>query len=108
LVSKYNKYGVYLSPTISSAMPRSRAEALMCGTPLVTTNNYGISRHLMGGRDCLFADTREEMVTACKRVLDSKDLQAELSAAGRARAIKVFGIKEYKERWGEAFEAALR
>jgi glycosyltransferase involved in cell wall biosynthesis len=108
LVSKYNEYGVYLSPTISSAMPRSRAEALMCGTPLVTTNNYGISRHLKGGRDCLFANTREEMITACKKILGSKDLQAELSAAGRLRAIEVFGIKEYKECWSEAFEAALK
>jgi glycosyltransferase involved in cell wall biosynthesis len=107
-VSKYNEYGVYLSPTISSAMPRSRAEALMCGTPLVTTNNYGISRHLKGGRDCLFANTREEMITACKKILGSKDLQAELSAAGRLRAIEVFGIKEYKECWSEAFEAALK
>jgi len=108
LVQKYNKYGVCLNSTVRSAMPRSRVEAMMCGAPLVTTNNHGISRHLRGGRDCLFADTKEDMLAACKRILGSKDLQAELSAAGRARAIKVFGIKEYKERWGEAFEEVLK
>ena len=32
-------------------MPRTRAEALMCGTPLVTTNNYGLSfKHVLSPR----------------------------------------------------------
>jgi glycosyltransferase involved in cell wall biosynthesis len=103
LVKKYNEYGVFLNTTKRSAMPRARAEALMCGTPIVTTNNYDIGRYLRDGKDCLFADNKEDMIKCVRKVLKSKNLQRELSSHGRARAIKFFGIKTYKNRWQEAF-----
>jgi len=108
LVKKYNEYGVFLNTTKRSAMPRSRAEALMCGTPLVTTNNYDISMYLRGGKDCLFADSKEDMLKCVRKVLGSKDLQEELGKRGRERAIKHFGIKTYTDLWNEAFYEAVK
>jgi glycosyltransferase involved in cell wall biosynthesis len=108
LTRTYNKYSVFLNTTTRSAMPRARAEALMCGTPLVTTNNFGINRYLTNGKSCLFADTKEEMLKAVKRVLASKQLQEDLGHAGREVAIESFDIKTYIERWNQVFEEATR
>jgi len=108
LVRKYNKYGVFLNTTTKSAMPRTRAEALMCGTPLVTTNNFGINKYLTHGKNCLFANTKEDMLKCVKKVLASKSLQEDLGAAGREAAIKHFHINLYIKRWNEVFKEALR
>ena len=108
LVKKYNEYSVFLNTTRKSAMPRARAEALMCGMPLVTTNNYGIDKYLRDGKDCLFANNKEDMIRCVRRILSSEDLQKELGDSGRKRAIKCFGIEAYKDRWQEAFSEAMR
>ena len=107
LVKKYNEYSVFLNTTKRSAMPRARAEALMCGTPIVTTNNYDIGRYLRDGRDCLFADTRQEMLMAVNKILGSKQMQIDLSHRGRAAAIKYFHINKYIDAWSYAFKEAL-
>ena len=75
LVRTYNEYSVFLNTTTKSAMPRARAEALMCGTPLVTTNNFGINRYLRDGESCLFADTKGDMLKAVNKILSSNQMQ---------------------------------
>jgi len=107
LVRTYNEYSVFLNTTTNSAMPRVRAESLMCGTPLVTTNNFGINRYLVNEESCLFADTKEEMLSAVKRIVDSEDLQQQLSLSGRAIAVKYFHIDDYISKWNHVFEQAL-
>lgn len=108
LVKKYNTYSAYLNTTIDSAMPRSRAEALMCGTPIITTKNYGIERYLVHGKSCLFADSKEDMLNNCKKVLENKSLLEDLSFGGREAAIEHFNINTYLQRWKGVFEEVLR
>ena len=108
LVRKYNEYGVYLNTTNASAMPRSRAEALMCGTPIITTNNYGISEFLKDGRDCIFADNKRDMLKSCNDVLSNNSLSKDLSFYGRESAIKHFHIDDYLSKWEEVFYEAMK
>lgn len=108
LVKKYNQYSIFLNTTTKSAMPRVRGEALMCGTPVVTTKNYGIEKYLVNKKSCLYADTKEDMHIAIKNILESKSLSLDLSSEGRAAAIKYFHINEYKARWQEVFFRAVR
>jgi len=108
LVGAYNEYSVYLNTTTKSAMPRARAEALMCGTPIVTTNNYGIDRYLKHGVNCFFADNKTDMLKYCNKILYSKDLQEELGFSGRERAKRCFHINDYVERWQAVFREVLR
>jgi len=108
LVNIYNSYGVYLNTTTHSAMPRARAEALMCGMPMVTTNNYGISRYLKDGVSCLFADNKVDMLKCCKKILKSKKLQDDMSAGAREAAINHFHINDYIDKWNYVFERTLR
>lgn len=107
LVKKYNIYSAYLNTTIDSAMPRSRAEALMCGTPIITTKNYGIDKYLIHGKSCLFADSKEDMLINCKKVLENISLREELSLGGREAAIEHFNIKTYLQRWKEVFSEVM-
>lgn len=108
LVKTYNSYSVFLNTTVHSAMPRSRGEALMCGTPIVTTKNNGIDLYLKHNESCLFADNKFDMERSVKRVLSDDQLAESLSHYGRESAIRHFSITQYIERWKEAFEAALR
>lgn len=108
LVRVYNKYSIFLNTTTKSAMPRARAEALMCGVPLVTTNNFGIGRYLVHGENCLFADKKEDMLKSIRNLMGSDSMQKELGEAGRLAAIKFFHIKDYLDRWEEVFYEAVR
>jgi len=107
LVIKYNSYPVLLNTTTASAMPRSRGEALMCGTPIVTTNNYDIGGYLKHGVNCMFANTREEMLNSCKAIIQSRAFREDLSLAGREAALKYFHISKYIEKWQQVFQEAL-
>ena len=108
LVRKYNEYSVFLNTTTKSAMPRVRAEALMCGAPLVTTKNFGIERYLKHNKSCLYADTKDEMIKACRSILSSNSLSEDLSLAGRETAIKYFNIKDYLDKWTYVIEEVAR
>lgn len=108
IINKYNLYSAYLNTTTQSAMPRSRGEALMCGMPVITTKNYDIEKYLIGGESCLFADTKEDMLTSCNRILRDPSLAKNLGLAGREAAIKYFGIETYLKRWQEVFSEVLR
>ena len=104
----YNEYSVFLNTTKKSAMPRSRGEALMCGMPVVTTNNYGINQYLKDGKDCFFADNQDDMVKKIKVLLKDKNLSLEIGSNARESAKKHFNIKTYISRWEEVFTKALK
>ncbi len=108
LVKIYNKYSVFLNTTTHSAMPRTRAEAMMCGMPIVSTINYGIDKYLVGGKNCIAANSKEGMLNGVRQILSSKSMQEDFSSQSREAAIKYFHINDYLARWESVFEEALR
>ena len=108
LVKTYNQYSLFLNTTTRSAMPRARGEALMCGTPLVTTKNFGIESYLTHRKDCFFADTKEDMLKFCKKLLASEAMREDIGLRGREVAIKFFHTNDYLARWREVFQEVLR
>lgn len=108
LVKIYNEHSVFLNTTTRSAMPRTRAEAMMCGMPIVSTINYGIDKYLVDGKNCIAANNKEDMLDGVKRILSSKNLQEDLSAHSRETAINYFHISSYLERWSYVFQEALK
>lgn len=108
LVTEYNSYSVFLNTTIESAMPRTRGESMMCGTPLVSTSNYGITKYLKHGENCMIANSKEDMFKYCKMIIESEAMQEDLGQAARETAIKYFHIDNYLARWQEVFREALK
>ncbi len=99
LVDIYNSYSGYLNTTTHSAMPRSRAEAMMVGLPIITTSNYDTPFYFKDKVNSLIANDPEEMIKSIRLLLSSNKLQEDLSLAGRETAIKYFNIKTYLEKW---------
>jgi glycosyltransferase involved in cell wall biosynthesis len=81
---------------------------MMCGTPLVSTSNYGITKYLKHNRNCMIANTKEDMFKFCKKIIESPAMQEDFGSAARETAIKYFHIKKYLSRWEEVFYEATR
>lgn len=99
LVDIYNSYSGYLNTTLHSAMPRSRAEAMMCGLPIITTSNYDTPFYFKDRINCLIANDSSSMIKSIKILISDSKMQNDLSIAGRETAINFFNIKTYVERW---------
>ena len=99
LVNVYNSYKVYFNTTSHSALPRGRGEAMMCGTPLVTTDNYDISDYLVNKKDCILSNNYDELKKGIRDILNDEDCRNFYSTAARNAAIKHFGIDSYIEKW---------
>lgn len=99
LIEIYNSYSGYLNTSIHSAMPRSRAEAMMCGLPIITTSNYDTPFYFKDRINSLIANDPGSMIKLIRLLLSNSKMQEDLSLAGRETAIKYFNIKTYLERW---------
>jgi len=101
LLETYNRYPVFFNPTSHSAMPRSRCEAMFSGAPIVSTNNYGISRYIRNKKTGFLADNRSDFVYYINKLLGDEKLRVDIGLAGRQTAIKHFHIKKYLKSWDE-------
>lgn len=104
LIRVYNSSQVYLNTTTDSAMPRSRAEAMMCGCPLVTTDNYDIGRYVKNNESAILTNDKDDLVRGIKKLLDSPSMRSEFGEASRQIARKHFGLKKYLKRWEQVFD----
>jgi glycosyltransferase involved in cell wall biosynthesis len=103
LLNAYNEYSVFLNTTAESAMPRSRAEAMMCGSPIVTTNNFDISRYLSHKNSAILSNDFDELHIGITRLLASKEMRLEYGKRAREVAIKYFNLKDYLDKWNNVF-----
>lgn len=103
LLEYYSKYAVFFNPTKESAMPRSRAEAAMCGMPIISTANYEFGEHFRHGIDGIITNDVKEIHKAVRKLLGSKDMQEEFGGRAREAAIKHFHIKDYLDKWNDVF-----
>jgi len=102
----YSKYSMYLNTTTHSAMPRSRAEAMMCGMPIITTKNYGIEKHVYDS-ECFYIKDEYQAISAINKLLSSESLQEEYSKKSRNAAIREFSLSGYLSKWNNLFEDIL-
>jgi len=105
LIWLYNSYKVFLNPTIESAMPRSRGEAMMCGMPVVTTSYYDISDYIVHGENGFLADDYYDMIKFSKKIISDKNCFDQISKASRETAIEYFNIETYLKKYKEIFSS---
>lgn len=106
LIDVYNTHRLYLNTTTHSAMPRARAEAMMCGTPLVTTDNYDIGKYVKNRKDAILTNDKAKLLKGVNRLLKSKAMREDYGARSREIAIKHFHIDTYLSRWEDVFKRA--
>jgi glycosyltransferase involved in cell wall biosynthesis len=106
LIKAYNSYSLYLNPTRDSAMPRSRAEAAMCGLPIVTTDNFDIGRYFTNNKNAIMTNNTSDLKNGIRRLLESPQMREDYGAAAREVAIKNFNLSDYLEKWNGVIERA--
>lgn len=86
LVRFYNIADLFVFPSLFEGFGLPPLEAMACGTPVVSSNAASLPEVV--GDAALIVDPYnvEEIATAICRVLEEKELAAELKAAGLARA----------------------
>jgi glycosyltransferase involved in cell wall biosynthesis len=103
LLETYSKYSVYLNPTKDSAMPRSRAEAAMCGMPIVTTDNFDIGMYFQHKKNGFISNDKAELERSIKRLLNSAAMREDYGYKARETAIKNFHIDDFLAKWENVF-----
>lgn len=104
LIKIYNTYSIYFNPTKSSAMPRSRAEAVMCGMPLVSTDNFDIGMYFKHDKNAILSNDKGTIKDGLIKLLKSTEMQKEYGALAREVAINNFHIKDYLDKWNYVLE----
>jgi glycosyltransferase involved in cell wall biosynthesis len=107
LIDIYNSYALYLNTTTHSAMPRSRCEAMFCGMPMVSTNNYDIDKYLKHGENAILTNDKDKMIGGIKKLLESEAMREDFGKKSREVAIKYFHLNDYLKSWNEVFDQAL-
>lgn len=103
LIKAYNSYSIFFNPTSSSAMPRSRGEAAMCGMPIVSTDNFDVKNYFQNNKSAILSNNVVELVASLRLLRKNESLRAELGEAAREVAIKNFHIKDYIRKINSVF-----
>ncbi|MBK7865292.1 MAG: glycosyltransferase [Archangiaceae bacterium] len=100
-VDVLREYSVFFNPTLLSPMPRSRAEAMLCGLAMVTTPNHDADRFIRDGVNGFVSGDAGEIRERMKYLLANPEAARKLGAAGRETAIREFHIDRYLGQWRE-------
>jgi len=84
-------------------------EAMAMGLPVVSTNCDGVLDIVLDGETGLFVHPRAsgELAAALVRLVDSRDLRGKLGAAGRRRALDLFGRESQIDRLETIYREVL-
>ena len=84
-------------------------EAMAMGLPVVSTNCDGVLDIVLDGETGLFVHPRApgELAAALLRLVDSRDLRTRLGAAGRRRALDLFGRRSQIDRLENIYREVL-
>lgn len=86
LAAVYNAADLFVLPSSSEGFSLTLAEALACGTPVVTVNRAALGEVAHGYARTVEEPTVESLTEAMSEVLSSPQLQQELRAKGQERA----------------------
>lgn len=92
---------IYFDPTFDSPMPRSRAEAMMSGSCLVTVNNHDVDRFIKSGENG-FIVPRDAYATAkllADLIYKYPKETAAIGQAGKKTAQELFHVDRFGNDW---------
>lgn len=100
-------YSIYFNPTIRSPMPRSRAEAMLCGLAVVTADNHDTERFIQHGVNGFRSNDPDELRKILIDLARNPAAAKKIGSAGRQTACDTFNIDRYLEAWQKVLELIL-
>ncbi len=90
---------IFFNPSHASANPRTRAEAMLCGLAVVTTNSHGEDAYIVHGENGFCSDDIDELIACLQRLQADPDLTRKIGQAGRETARERFHIRRFQAEW---------
>jgi len=101
------KHSIFFNPSFASPNPRTRAEAMLCGLAVVTTNSHGEDAYIRNGENGFCSNDLEELIDYLKKLQADPALARKLGEAGRKTAHETFHIDRFRKEWGEVISAVM-
>jgi glycosyltransferase involved in cell wall biosynthesis len=98
-VDLVREYSIFFNPTLRSPMPRSRAEAMLCGLATVSAKSHDVERFVENGVDGFYASEPGELNEQLKFRLEDERRARAIGEAGREKAMRVFHVDRYLAEW---------
>lgn len=99
---------VYFNPTRQSPMPRSRSEAMLSGSCVITTGNQDASDFIEHGVNGFITPRNpDEAVRLIKQCLENYDKSIEIGQRGKETAKKLFAMDRYRDDWVKLLNKVL-
>ncbi|MDQ1274567.1 MAG: hypothetical protein QG610_138, partial [Euryarchaeota archaeon] len=107
-VRELGKYSVYLNPTLRSPMPRTRAEAMMCGLATVSAKNHDVELFIKNGVNGFYSDKPHELRDYLLFLCENPETAQEIGKAGRQTAMDLFNHDRFLMDWEKTIKQVLR
>lgn len=93
----------------SDILPTVITEAMACSLPVISTSLVGVPEMVISGETGLLVPPGDEtaLADALERLAHDRDLARRLGKAGRARAERVFELRETSRQLADHFDACL-
>lgn len=93
------RHKIYLNTTLRSPMPRSRTEAMLCGTIPVSLDNHDVSRFIRNGVNGFYSASVDELADYCNFICGNDDAFEKTSGMARSTAMDLFNHDRFLAEW---------
>jgi hypothetical protein len=90
---------VYFNPTRHSPMPRARAEGMLSGLALVTTNHHDEERFVENEVDGFWSNDADQLLDYLRHLVRDPAAARRVGERGREKAARVFALSRYLDAW---------
>ncbi|MFV0208654.1 glycosyltransferase [Empedobacter falsenii] len=84
---EYLNSSIYLSTSITEAMPMVFLEAMSCGVPVISYYNEGAACLISENQDGIMVNNEEELKSAIKNLIDNVTLRKSLGIKGKEKSL---------------------
>lgn len=93
---------IYFNPTRESPMPRSRTEAMLSGSCVITTPHQDAHLFIQTGKNGFLVERNvQHVVELVEKLLNNPQLALEIGQEGKKTAQKLFNWDRYSNEWQE-------
>ena len=108
LVQEYNKASIYYNTSRFSPIPSTLLEAMSCGIPVVSTDNFLISEIIVNGVNGYKTNSEADQLKHLQRLLMDKDEREELGKNARETIIRDFPLDKFIQSWNDVFDKVVK